>query len=94
MLAVVQLWHRMDDQRMPQGNKGTGGTPKKRRTYLHEPGGTEAGASIEPVIIAQLVDLDALFVRRLMRHGLCHHHRLNAPLGIRGVLKTRDYVWC
>lgn len=38
-------------------------------------GGTEAGASIEPVIIAQFVDLDTLPIRRLMRHRLCRHRQ-------------------
>ena len=45
-------------------------------TYWDIGGGTEARASVEPVIIAQLVDLDAPAVRRLMRHRLGHHQRL------------------
>lgn len=50
-------------------------------TYLHKSSGAEAGASVEPVIVAQLVDLDAFLVRRMMRHGLCHHQWFGAPLG-------------
>ena len=41
----------------------------------------EAGAAVEPVVVAELVDLDAPLVRRLMRHRLCHHQRLGRRLG-------------
>lgn len=37
--------------------------------------GTEASAAVEPVIVAKLVDLDTLLVRRLMRHRLCRHRQ-------------------
>ena len=40
----------------------------------------EAGAAVEPVIVAELVDLDAPLVRRLMRHRLCHHQGLGRRL--------------
>ena len=46
------------------------------KTYRSERGSAEAGASVEPIIVAQLVDLDAPLVLRLMRHVLCHHQRL------------------
>ena len=42
--------------------------------------GAEAGASVEPVIVTKLVDLDTLLVRRRMRHRLCHHQRLGIAL--------------
>lgn len=45
-------------------------------TYRHKACIAEAGATIEPVIMAELVDLDAPLVgggRGRMRHGLCHH---------------------
>lgn len=46
--------------------------------YRDEAGGAETGAAVKPVIVAKLVDLDALLVgRRLMRHGLCHHQALD-----------------
>lgn len=50
-------------------------------TYGNKGGSTEARAAVEPVIIAQLIDLDAPPVRRLMRHRLCHHQRLGFHLG-------------
>ena len=50
-------------------------------TYGKPCGGAEAGASVEPVIITELVDLDALLVGRLMRHRLCHHQGFRATLG-------------
>lgn len=60
---------------------GVGGCPLRTvTTYAHESCGAEAGAPVEPVIVAQLVNLDALPIRRLMRHGLCHHQRFRAPL--------------
>lgn len=43
------------------------------KTYRRKRGRAEAGPSVEPVIVAQLVDLDAPLVLRLMRHVLCHH---------------------
>lgn len=45
-----------------------------------ELGGTEAGTAVEPVIVAELVDLDALLVRRVMRHRVCHHQGFGVPL--------------
>jgi hypothetical protein len=36
---------------------------------------TEAGASVKPVIITKLIDLDSLLIRRRMRHGLCRHRQ-------------------
>lgn len=42
-------------------------------TYRHEARVAEAGAAVEPVIVAEFVDLDALLICRLMRHLLCHH---------------------
>lgn len=59
-------------------------------TYNRKGRGAEARAAVEPVIVAQLIDLDALFVRRLMRHRLCHHHRLGFPL--RDGMIIRDQV--
>lgn len=50
-------------------------------TYRNKGGSTEARASVEPVIVAQLVDFDAPPVRRLMRHRLCHHQRFGFHLG-------------
>lgn len=58
-------------------------------TYLQKSSGAKTGASVVPVIVAQLVDFDALFVRRLMRHGLCHHRGLGVPLG-RGLGRAVD----
>lgn len=43
-------------------------------------GGAEAGAAIKPVIVSKLVDLDALLVRRVMRHRVCHHQGFGVPL--------------
>lgn len=36
----------------------------------------KARAAVKPVVVAKLIDLYALLVRRLMWHGLCHHRRL------------------
>lgn len=49
-------------------------------TYSLKARAAEAGASIEPVIVAEFVDLDALLIGGLMRHGLCHHQRLGLSL--------------
>ena len=51
----------------------------KWKTYFGPCCGTEARTAIEPVVVAELVDLDAPPVGRLMRHGLCHHQRLLLP---------------
>lgn len=50
-------------------------------TYRDKGSGAEARASVVPIIIAQLVDLDAPPVRRLMRHRLRHHQRLRFDPG-------------
>lgn len=50
-----------------------------KKTYLSPCCCTEAGAAVEPVVVTELVDLDAPPVGRLMRHGLCHHQRLLVP---------------
>ncbi len=47
-----------------------------KNTYKEELSRAEAGASIKPVIVTQLVDFDPLFVVRRIRHRLCHHQRL------------------
>ena len=49
-------------------------------TYSLKARAAEAGASVEPVIVAELVDLDALLIGGLMRHGPCHHQRLGLSL--------------
>ncbi len=49
-------------------------------TYRHETREAEAGAAVEPVTLAELIDLDALLIRRLMRHRLCHHQRFGRRL--------------
>lgn len=54
--------------------KGVRSMQRKSQTYRRKLGGTEACSAIKPVIVAQLVDLDALLV--LMRHRLCHHRGL------------------
>lgn len=56
-------------------------------TYRSESSGAKAGASIEPVIVAQLVDFDAPLVLRLMRHVLCHHQGLLVVVQRDGRLK-------
>lgn len=48
-------------------------------SYIEEVGSAEACASVKPVIVAELVDLDAPPVGRLMRHSVCHHRRLLFP---------------
>ena len=53
----------------------------KADTYRDEASGAEASASVKPVVVTQLVDLDALLVGRGMRHRLCHHQGLGFPLG-------------
>lgn len=45
-----------------------------------ELGGAEAGTAIEPVIVTEFVDLDALLVRCVMRHRVCHHQGIGVPL--------------
>jgi hypothetical protein len=52
-----------------------------RRTYSGEGRSAKAGAAVEPIIVAQFINLDALLIRGLMRHRLCHHQRLGVPLG-------------
>ena len=59
-------------------------------TYDEKGRGAKAGAAVKPVIVAQLIHLDAPLVRRLMRHRLCHHQRLGVPL--RGELTIGDQV--
>lgn len=44
----------------------------------------EARAAVEPVIVAQLVDLDPLPPTRRIRHRLCHDQRLWFALGAVG----------
>lgn len=56
------------------------GKDKASMTYSLVARATESGTSIEPVIVAQFVNLDALLVGGLMRHGLCHHQRLGLSL--------------
>lgn len=56
------------------------GCQKRRKTYLGEGCDAEAGAAVEPVIISKFINLDALLVRGLMRHRLCHHRRLGVAL--------------
>lgn len=73
-------------ERAPTASSATSHTVGAARlldgtTYGNEGGSTKAGTSIEPVIVAKLVDLDALFVCRLMRHCLCHHQRFVVPRG-------------
>jgi hypothetical protein len=59
-----------------------GGEAQMRTETYRDPAGVaEAGAAVEPVIVTQLVDLDAPPVRRLMRHRLCHHQRVGRRLG-------------
>ena len=54
---------------------------ERTATYSLEARAAEACASVEPVIVTELVDLDALLIGGLMRHGLCHHQRIGLPLG-------------
>lgn len=65
-------------------------------TYRHEACEAEAGAAIEPVIVTELVDLDALLIRRLMRHRLCHHQRfgLRLLLWLRGDVAIGEQARC
>lgn len=49
-------------------------TANNGTTHGRKLGGTEARAAVKPVVVAQLIDLDALLV--LMRHRLCHHQGL------------------
>lgn len=63
-------------------------------TYRHEAGIAEAGAAVEPVIVAELVDLDAPLVRCLMRHGLCHHQRFGRRLGDDAAIGDEVVRWC
>ena len=46
------------------------------KTYKYESRRAEPSSAIEPIIVAQLVDLDSLLVARRIRHRLCHHQRL------------------
>jgi hypothetical protein len=48
--------------------------------YRKEGSGAKARAPIKPVIVAQLINFDALPVCRLMRHRVCHHQRLGGVL--------------
>jgi len=61
------------------------GTEEGKEAYRNVSGGAEAGASVEPVIVSELVDLNALSVSCLMRHRLCHHRRLSVPLWDNGM---------
>lgn len=63
-----------------------------RGTYRDEARETEAGAAVEPVIVAELVNLDASLIRRLMRHRLCHHQRFGRRLS--EDVAIGDQVWC
>lgn len=54
---------------------------EEKRAYRRKSGDAEASAAIKPVVITQLIDLDALLIRRRMRHRLCHHQRLGVLLG-------------
>lgn len=49
-------------------------TANNPTTHPRKLGGTEARAAVKPVVVAQLIDLDALLV--LMRHRLRHHQGL------------------
>ncbi len=61
-------------------------------TYRDEAGGTKASATVKPVIVTELVDLDTLLVRRRMRHELCHHRRFGRPFRD-GRCKITEQVW-
>lgn len=63
-----------EQKRDKRQDKGRRGHAKKTQTYRRKLGRAEARSAIKPVIVAQLVDLDALLV--LMRHRLCHHQGL------------------
>ena len=52
----------------------------KRKPYLGKGRDAEAGTAVEPVTVAEFINLDALLVRGLMRHRLCHHRRLGVAL--------------
>lgn len=56
----------------------------EERTYRVKSGRTKARAAVKPVIVTQLVDLDALLVLGLMRHRLRHHQQLRVTLGGEG----------
>lgn len=66
----------------------------RRKSYLNELGRTEAGASVEPVVVAQLVDLDAAPVGllSLMRHCLRHHRLIGVPSVGRDAIVVREEV--
>jgi hypothetical protein len=51
----------------------------------------KAGAAVEPIIIAEFVDLDTFLTRGRMRHVLCHHQRLGIPLHGESVIC--DQIW-
>lgn len=44
--------------------------------YTDNGGNAKPGASIVPVIVAQLINLHSLPISRRIRHRLCHHQRL------------------
>lgn len=65
---------------------------ERTTTYSLEARAAEAGASVEPVIVTELVDLDALLIGGLMRHGLCHHQRIWLSLG--SEVRVRSQIRC
>lgn len=60
-------------------------------TNIMETRGAEAGTAVEPVIVTQFVNFDALPVRGLMRHRLGHHQRLGVALGDEAVVTIIRY---
>jgi len=48
----------------------------REQTYKHEGCGAETSPSIEPVIVAQLVDFHPFLLVRRIGHRLCHYERL------------------
>lgn len=62
------------------------------RTHLGPRGGAKAGASVEPVIVAEFVDLDTPPIGRLMRHLVCHHRRrrLGPAVGSNAIVKGEE----
>lgn len=60
--------------RVDGGARRDGGQ-EREGTHDLQRGGAEAGAAVEPVVVTKLVDLDALLIRRRMRHGLCRHRQ-------------------
>lgn len=53
---------------------------KGENTYSHELGGTEAGATVKPVIVTELVNLDALLVGCSIVLRLCHRRGCRRPV--------------